>query len=205
MADDSIRIELAFEGGQIIAAMVSVDTADAVERAVTASAGGTVEIDTDDGRITVVVPRVVCFKRYAGRPAGFLSAVWRRRRATFDRELRGRSLRLRPVHGPVLRAARPGARRPRRRRARPACSMSAAGRARSRPSWCSGWGPPRCRRSTRPRASSPRLGDATQAWTSTRPRPSACRSATTRSTPPWRSSSCTSWRTPVAGLREMGA
>jgi hypothetical protein len=55
--------------------MVSVDTADAVERAVTASAGGTVEIDTDDGRITVVVPRVVYFKRYTrGAQPGFLSA-----------------------------------------------------------------------------------------------------------------------------------
>ena len=76
MADDSVRIELAFEGGQIIAAMVSVDTADAVERAVTASAGGTVEIETDDGRITVVVPRVVYFKRYTrGAQPGFLSAV----------------------------------------------------------------------------------------------------------------------------------
>ena len=38
---DSIRIELAFEGGQIIAAMVSPATADSVERAVTAGAGGT--------------------------------------------------------------------------------------------------------------------------------------------------------------------
>jgi hypothetical protein len=76
VADDSIRIELAFEGGQIIAAMVSVDTADAVERAVTAGAGGTVEIDTDDGRITVVVPRIVYFKRYRrGAQPGFLSAV----------------------------------------------------------------------------------------------------------------------------------
>ena len=75
MADDSIRIELAFEGGQIIAAMVSPATADSVERAVTAGAGGTVELDTDDGRITVVVPRVVYFKRFTkGAQPGFLSA-----------------------------------------------------------------------------------------------------------------------------------
>ena len=75
MSDDSIRIELAFEGGQIIAAMVSPATADAVERAVSASAGGTVDLDTDDGRITVVVPRVVYFKRFTkGAQPGFLSA-----------------------------------------------------------------------------------------------------------------------------------
>jgi hypothetical protein len=75
VADDSIRIELAFEGGQIIAAMVSPATADSVERAVTAGAGGTVELDTDDGRITVVVPRVVYFKRFTkGAQPGFLAA-----------------------------------------------------------------------------------------------------------------------------------
>ena len=75
MSDDSIRIELAFEGGQIIAAMVSPATADAVERAVSASAGGTVDLDTDDGRITVVVPSVVYFKRFTkGAQPGFLSA-----------------------------------------------------------------------------------------------------------------------------------
>jgi hypothetical protein len=74
LTDDSIRIELAFEGGQIIAAMVSTATADAVERAVTAGAGGTIELDTTDGRITVVVPRVVYLKRYTkGSQPGFLA------------------------------------------------------------------------------------------------------------------------------------
>jgi hypothetical protein len=54
--------------------MVSSATADAVERAVTAGAGGTVELDTDDGRITVAVPRVVYLKRYTkGSQPGFQS------------------------------------------------------------------------------------------------------------------------------------
>ncbi len=40
-----------------------------------ASAGGAVDLDTDDGRITVVVPRVVYFKRFTkGAQPGFLSA-----------------------------------------------------------------------------------------------------------------------------------
>ena len=52
--------------------MVSTDTAEAVERAVTAGAGGTVELDTEDGRITVSVPRVVYLKRYTkGSQPGF--------------------------------------------------------------------------------------------------------------------------------------
>ena len=54
--------------------MVSAPTADAVERAVAAGAGGTVELDTEDGRITVAVPRVVYLKRYTkGSQPGFQS------------------------------------------------------------------------------------------------------------------------------------
>ena len=54
--------------------MVASATADAVERAVSAGAGGTVELDTEDGRITVAVPRVVYLKRYTkGSQPGFQS------------------------------------------------------------------------------------------------------------------------------------
>lgn len=61
---ESVRIELAFEGGQIIGALVSSDTADALERALAATAQGTLQLDTDDGRISVVLSRVVYVKRY---------------------------------------------------------------------------------------------------------------------------------------------
>jgi hypothetical protein len=62
---DSIRIELAFDGGQIIAANVSTETADALERAIAATSQSTVQLDTDDGRLSVAVPRLVYVKRYA--------------------------------------------------------------------------------------------------------------------------------------------
>jgi hypothetical protein len=62
---ESVRIELAFEGGQIIAAIVSVETADALERAIAASSQAAFQLDTDDGRISVALPRVVYVKRYA--------------------------------------------------------------------------------------------------------------------------------------------
>ncbi len=66
MADtESIRIEVAFEGGQILGANVTVESADAIERAVSAGAGGSLALDTDDGRITIVVPQVVFLKRLA--------------------------------------------------------------------------------------------------------------------------------------------
>jgi hypothetical protein len=65
VADESIRIELAFEGGQVFAANVSPEGADALERAVAASSQGTFQLDTDDGRISVAVPRLVYLKRFA--------------------------------------------------------------------------------------------------------------------------------------------
>ena len=65
MADESVRVELAFEGGQIIAANVSLESADALERAVSATSQGTFQLDTDDGRIWVTLPRVVYVKRFA--------------------------------------------------------------------------------------------------------------------------------------------
>ena len=53
---------------------MSKETADAVERAVTAGAGGTIALDANDGRITVALSRVVYLKRYTrGTQPGFLS------------------------------------------------------------------------------------------------------------------------------------
>ena len=43
-----------------------------IERALAAGAGGTVQLDTEDGRLSVVVPRVVYLKRYPpGSQVGF--------------------------------------------------------------------------------------------------------------------------------------
>jgi hypothetical protein len=66
MADvESVRVELAFDGGQIIAANVSPESADALERAVAATSQGTFQLDTDDGRLSVALPRVLYVKRFA--------------------------------------------------------------------------------------------------------------------------------------------
>jgi hypothetical protein len=62
--DDSVRIELALDGGQIIGANVSPEAADAIERALAASAQGTHQLDTDDGRLSIVLSRVLYVKRY---------------------------------------------------------------------------------------------------------------------------------------------
>ena len=68
MADtetDSVRVELAFDGGSILSALVTVEGADELERALAAGASGTVMLDSTDGRYTVVLSRVVYMKRYA--------------------------------------------------------------------------------------------------------------------------------------------
>ncbi len=68
MADtetDSVRVELAFDGGSILSALVTVEGADELERALAAEASGTVMLDSTDGRYTVVLSRVVYMKRYA--------------------------------------------------------------------------------------------------------------------------------------------
>ncbi len=61
-----------FDGGQIVAATVQPETADAIERAVSAGSGATLQLDAVDGRLTVVVPKVVYLKRYPpGSQVGF--------------------------------------------------------------------------------------------------------------------------------------
>lgn len=62
---ESVRIEIAFVGGPILAANVPAAAADAIERALAASSQGAHQIDTDDGRITVVLDRVAYVKRFA--------------------------------------------------------------------------------------------------------------------------------------------
>jgi hypothetical protein len=63
--DDSVRVELCFDGGQIMGATVTVKGADELERALATDQGGTLMLDTNDGRFTVVLGRVVFMKRYA--------------------------------------------------------------------------------------------------------------------------------------------
>lgn len=56
---------MAFDGGQILGAFVPAEGADALERALAASSEGTLQLHTEDGRISVVLSRVLYVKRYA--------------------------------------------------------------------------------------------------------------------------------------------
>jgi hypothetical protein len=63
-ADDRVRIEVAYEGGQAFTALMPVDAADELERRLAAGEEGVVSIEAEDGRYAVVLRRVVYIKRF---------------------------------------------------------------------------------------------------------------------------------------------
>jgi hypothetical protein len=65
VADDYVRVEIGFAGGQILSWLVTPDSADALDRNLGAGASGTLTLDGEEGIITVVLDRVLYVKRYA--------------------------------------------------------------------------------------------------------------------------------------------
>ncbi len=65
MADERVRIELGFEGGQIVGGFVSATSAEQLESALHKDGPRVVVLESEDGPIHVVVPRVAYYKRFA--------------------------------------------------------------------------------------------------------------------------------------------
>ena len=65
MVEADVRIEIAFDGGQIMSAIVTAQGADELERSLAAGSEGTYTLDVSDGRYSVVLRRIVYLKRYA--------------------------------------------------------------------------------------------------------------------------------------------
>ncbi len=65
MAEERVRIEIAFEGGQIMSTWAAVDDVDRLERKLESSSDGAVEIGVEDGRCLVVLQRVLYVKRFS--------------------------------------------------------------------------------------------------------------------------------------------
>ncbi len=66
MADgERVRVEVGFDGGQVIGGFVSVASADQLERALHEDGPRVVVLDSEDGPYHVVVPRVAYFRRFA--------------------------------------------------------------------------------------------------------------------------------------------
>jgi hypothetical protein len=62
---EQIRLEIAFDGGQIMGALVSVESADELDKALAGGQDGNLTLDAADGRYTVALRRVVYLKRFA--------------------------------------------------------------------------------------------------------------------------------------------
>ena len=62
---ERIRIEIAFDGGQGLHALVEGATADRIEEAIARGGDGTFTFDAEDGRYSVVLRQVVYVKRFA--------------------------------------------------------------------------------------------------------------------------------------------
>jgi len=62
---DRVRIEIGFDGGQIMGAMVEPGTVDRLEQALSSGEEGSLSLDVEDGRYTVALRRIVYVKRFS--------------------------------------------------------------------------------------------------------------------------------------------
>jgi hypothetical protein len=61
-----VRIEVGFDGGQIMGAYVEDATADELEQALaSAAADGAIHLEAEDGRYTLALARIVYVKRFS--------------------------------------------------------------------------------------------------------------------------------------------
>jgi hypothetical protein len=65
LADESVRVEVAFDGGQVLSVLVAADAADELERALgNAAAGGAFGLEAEEGHYSVALTKVVYVKRF---------------------------------------------------------------------------------------------------------------------------------------------
>jgi hypothetical protein len=65
MAEERARIEVGFDGGQIMGALVTASSIDELEQRLAGGEDGALILEADDGRYTVALRRVVYVKRFS--------------------------------------------------------------------------------------------------------------------------------------------
>jgi hypothetical protein len=65
VAEERIRIEIAFEGGHVVSALIDGDSVERLERALGGGGGDTVLVSADDGTYMIALHKVVYLKRFA--------------------------------------------------------------------------------------------------------------------------------------------
>ena len=63
--NERIRIEIAFDGQQVLSVLVPISTADDLDRALAGDHDSAYSFEADDGRYTISLQRVVFVKRWA--------------------------------------------------------------------------------------------------------------------------------------------
>ena len=62
---EKVRIEIGFDGGQILGVLISVEDADRLQRHLVSAGDGVLELGTEDGPCFVTIARVVYVKRFS--------------------------------------------------------------------------------------------------------------------------------------------
>jgi hypothetical protein len=62
---DRVRVELGFDGGQVMSAYVEVAVADELEKSLAGNPLGTFSLEAEDGSYTVALSRIVYVKRFS--------------------------------------------------------------------------------------------------------------------------------------------
>jgi hypothetical protein len=63
--NDFVRVEIGLDGGQILSVLVTSASAEALEQALGGGASGALPLEAQDGRIQLVLSRVLYAKRFA--------------------------------------------------------------------------------------------------------------------------------------------
>jgi hypothetical protein len=75
-SNERVVLEIAFDGGQIMGARVTSESADRLESSLAGGEEGSVQLEADDGRYTIHLRRVVYVKRLTRESRlGFSSSV----------------------------------------------------------------------------------------------------------------------------------
>jgi hypothetical protein len=71
-SEDRARVDIGFEGGSVLSVSVSVLEADALEQRLQSGDAGVAELDTEEGRLLVVLSHVLYVRRHSrGGRVGF--------------------------------------------------------------------------------------------------------------------------------------
>ncbi len=73
---DRTRVDIGFEGGSTLTVSVTTLEADSLEQSLRAGDGGIAELDTEEGRLIVVLKHVLYIRRHSrGSRVGFSAAT----------------------------------------------------------------------------------------------------------------------------------